>query len=78
VQQEIGHKIKPPIQGTFQSQTIRASQPSVPPKWRRFAPAAALVALAASVILLAPKFWERYQHRNYHRTQFWLMEQPHE
>ena len=78
VQQEIGHKIKPPIQGTFQNQTIRASQPSVPPKWRRFAPAAALVALAASVILLAPKFWERYQHRNYHRTQFWLMEQPHE
>ena len=64
VQQEIGHKIKPPIQRIFQSQTIRASQPSAPPKWRRFAPAAALVALAASVILLAPKFWERYQHRN--------------
>jgi eukaryotic-like serine/threonine-protein kinase len=64
VQQEIGHKIKPPIQRTFHSQTIPASQPSAPPKWRRFAPAAALGALAASVILLAPKVWERYQHRN--------------
>jgi TonB family protein len=64
VQQEIGHKIEPPIQGAFQSRTIRASQPSAPPKWRRFALAAALVALAASVILLAPKFWERYQRRN--------------
>jgi TonB family protein len=64
VQQEIGHKIKPPIQGIFQSQTIRARQPSAPPKWHRFAPAAALVALAASMILLAPKVWERYQHRN--------------
>jgi len=63
VQQEIGHKIEP-IQGTFQSRRVRASQPSAPPKWRRFAPAAALVALAASVILLAPKVWERYQHRN--------------